>query len=161
MTETTAHHRPVCTIDPHAQLWDLGGTIELDIEGAEGHEGPPWMVHEGDSLKVRVIVKLTGRILHYLCDTKLCVCLAFESCGPGPEDEYCAEIELEGKYDPCTTDTFVFEFDLPGDVLTSGKCGRKYDLCITLGSKDCCGHVGFIFGSCKDFSVTVLPALEH
>jgi hypothetical protein len=25
-------------------------------------------------------------------------------------------------------------------------------------SKDCCGKVGFIFGTCKDINITVLPA---
>ena len=155
MTEAT-----LCTIETKPQVWDLGGTMKVDIANVSNPDQPLGMVHEGEDLKVTVTVKLTGHIRHYLCDTKLCVCLGFESCGSGDECEFCEWITLEGEYDPCQTDTFVFTFDLPGDALKAGPCGREYDICITLGSRDCCDKVGFIFGSCRGFSITVLPAIQ-
>ena len=155
MTEAT-----LCTIETKPQVWDLGGTMKVEIANASNPTEPLGMVHEGEDLKVTVTVTLTGHIRHYLCDTKLCVCLGFESCGSGAEGELCDWITLEGKYDPCKTDTFVFTFDLPGNTLKAGPCGREYGICITLGSRDCCDKVGFIFGSCKEQSITVLPAIQ-
>lgn len=37
---------------------------------------------------------------------------------------------------PCEQDTYVFEFEVPGRRLRAGPCGRQYELCITLSSKD-------------------------
>jgi len=148
-----------CTIETKPQVWDLGGTMQVTV-GRPGGESEDLTVHEGEELKITATVTLTGRIRHYLCDTWLCVCLAYESCGSGPEGELCEWIELEGEYDPCRTDTFPFTFTLPGGKLTSGECGREYQLCLTLGSKDCCKKVGFIFGSCRGITLTVLPAVD-
>ena len=30
--------------------------------------------------------------------------------------------------------------DVPAGTFNPGECGREYHLCITLGSKDCCGN---------------------
>ena len=43
-----------------------------------------------------------------------------------------------------------YEFEVPGSRLRPGECGKQYELCITLSSKDCCGRVGFIFGTCAE-----------
>lgn len=141
-----------CTIDVHKEVWDLGGTMTAQFYNPAGE--PCLVVHENQELRVVVTVKLTGRILNYLCNTKICVQLAFESCGSGPEGELHEWKTLV----PCETDTYTFEFRVPSGRLTAGECGRQYELCITLGSKDCCGKVGFIFGTCKDLDITVLPA---
>lgn len=115
---------------------------------------PVSFVHEDQVLVVRAQVTLGGKILNYLCNTQLCVCLAFESCGSGPEGEICRWVTL----DPCRTNVYDFEFELPAGSLKAGECGKSYEICLTLGSKDCCGKVGFIFGRCNDFDITVLPA---
>lgn len=150
-----------CTIDVEPKIWDLSGTMTTEFYNKTDPTEPCGMVHEDQALIVKVTVVLKGNILHYLCDTQLCVCLAFESCGSGREGEICKYIKLEGQHDPCTTNTFCFEFELPGGYLSGGECGRQYGICITLGSKDCCGHPGFIFGTCKGIHITVLPAVVH
>ena len=85
--------------------------------------------------------------------------MAFGCGGGGSEGEFCQCSELEGDHDPCDANVFVFDFDLPGGTLVAGPCGKQYDICITLGSKDCCGVPGFVSGSCKDFHITVMPAV--
>ena len=98
-----------------------------------------------------------GRIRYYLCDTTLCVCLAFNACGPGSTGEYCERIVLEGPNSPCRTDKWVFKIAVPAGTFTPGECRRGCELCITLGSRDCCGKVGFVFGSCHEYTITVSP----
>jgi hypothetical protein len=146
--------RKVCQIDVHRNLFDLSGTLTTDIYNKTAPNEPVGFVHEDQVLVVKVTVTLAGKILGYLCNTQLCVCLAFESCGSGAEDEFCEWVTL----DPCNKTTYEFFFELPANTLKAGSCGKTYEICITLGSKDCCGKVGFIFGRCKDFDITVLPA---
>ena len=51
----------------------------------------------------------------------------------------------------------MFKIAVPAGTFTPGECGREYELCITLGSRDCCGKVGFVFGSCHEYTITVSP----
>ena len=51
-------------------------------------------------------------------------------------------IELTGDYSPCRTNVWKFTFDVPAGTFNPGECGRECHLCITLGSRDCCGKVG-------------------
>ena len=143
-----------CKLDIHKEAWDLGGVMTAEFFDAAGE--PCLVIHEDQDLRVRVTVTLTGRILHYLCNTSICVAIGFESCGSGPE----FEVHDWKVLNPCAPggDTYVFDFRVPGGGLPAGECGKQYELCITLGSKDCCGKVGFIFGTCKDINITVLPA---
>jgi hypothetical protein len=142
-----------CTLDIHKEVWDLGGTMTAQFYNKSDPTEPVGVIHEDETLLVRIRVTLTGRIVSYLCNTKIGVSLAFESCGPGGEFETCQWQELY----PCERLTYDFEFEVPGRRLRAGQCGRQYELCITLSSKDCCGKVGFIFGTCKGITVTVLP----
>lgn len=150
----TAPATDECVIDIHRNIFDLQGTLTAKFYNQSDMNEPVGFVHEDQVLVVKVTVTLAGKILNYLCNTQLCVCLAFESCGSGPEGEFCQWVTL----DPCNKETYDFQFQLPAGTLTSGECGKNYDICITLGSKDCCGKIGFIFGRCKDFDITVLPA---
>lgn len=145
-----------CILDVHREVWDLGGTMTAQFYNASDPSEPIGVIHEDETLLVRITVTLTGRIVSYLCNTQIGVSVAFESCGPGGEFEICRWQYLY----PCEQDTYVFEFEVPGRRLRAGPCGRQYELCITLSSKDCCGKVGFIFGTCKDFDITVLPTDE-
>ncbi|MDX2378342.1 MAG: hypothetical protein QNM02_01115 [Acidimicrobiia bacterium] len=143
-----------CKLDIHQEVWDLGGTLEAAFLTPDGE--PCQLLHEDQAVRIRVRVHLTGRILNYLCDTQLCVTVAYESIGTGPEGEVTRGHTLT----PCRDggDTYTFDFDLPGGTLSAGECGKQYEIGITLGSKDCCGQAGFIFGTCRDFNITVVPA---
>lgn len=143
-----------CTFDAHPEIWDLGGTISAEAYNQNDPNDP--ILHEDQTLIVEITVRLTGRILHYLCGTQICVNVAFESCGTGPERDFHQWQTIE----PCRAggDTYVFRFELAPGTLPAGECGKQYELCISIGSKDCCGHVGFIFGSCKDLNISVAPA---
>ena len=143
-----------CKLDIHKEAWDLGGTMSAELFDEKG--GPCALIHENQELRIIVTLKLTGRILNYLCNTQICVEVAFESCGSGVEIERHDWKVLN----PCAPggDTYVFDFRIPPGTLPAGECGKQYELCITLGSKDCCNKVGFIFGTCKDFNITVAPA---
>ena len=143
-----------CKLDIHKEVWDLGGVMTAEFYDVAGH--PCRVVHENDEIRIVVVLKLTGRILNYLCNTKICVQVAFESCGTGPEDS----VHQWKVLNPCAPggDRYEFDFRIPAGRLTAGECGTQYELCITVGSKDCCDKVGFIFGTCKDFDITVLPA---
>jgi hypothetical protein len=145
--------RTRCKLDIHREIWDLGGTMTAEFYNASDPTEPTGVIHEDETLRVRVTIELTGRILGYLCNTKIGVSLAFESCGSGFEGEWCQWQELY----PCEQDTYYFDFEIPGRRLRAGECGKQYELCITLSSKDCCGRVGFIFGTCREATITVLP----
>jgi hypothetical protein len=149
-----------CTleIDPH--IWDLGGTMTVTFADPADPDEPVGFLDADKALRVTVTVTLTGKIVNYLCNTWLCVCLAFEACGcPSYGDFPCQWIELAGDNSPCKTNKFTFVIDVPANTFNPGECGRKYSLCITLGSKDCCGKVGFVFGTCDDYSIDVTPAV--
>jgi hypothetical protein len=119
---------------------------------------PVGFINSNQELRVTVTVTLTGNILNYLCNTSLCVCLAFEACGCGPSGDFCADwIELTGSNSPCQTNTWTFTINVPAGTFNAGQCGREYTLCLTLGSKDCCGKVGFVYGSCDAYRLTVVP----
>jgi hypothetical protein len=144
-------------LEPRPHVWDLGGTLAATFADKTNPSEPVGFIDANQVLVVTVTVTLTGRIRYYLCDTTLCVCLAFEACGPGSTGDFCKTICLEGPNSPCKTDKWVFEFEIPAGTFLPGDCGREYTLCITLGSKDCCGKVGFVFGSCHDYTITVSP----
>ena len=89
-TTTTEATKPnECIIDVHPNIFDLTGKLTVDFYNATSPTEPVTFVHEDQVLVVKVRVELGGRILNYLCNTHLCVCLAFESCGSGPEGEIC------------------------------------------------------------------------
>jgi hypothetical protein len=157
MSDTT-HEDGKCVIDVHPNRFDLRATLETTFHNETNPEEPVGFVHEGQTLIIKVRVGLSGGILDYLCNTQIGVCVGYESCGSGPEGELPPQWQT---LSPCgQPDPYVLEFDfsLPGGVLVAGECGKVYGICITLSSKDCCGKVGFVFGSCEDFSITVLPA---
>ena len=156
-TDTADAGTAVCKIEPRPHIWDLGGTMTASFADKTNPSEPVGFIDSNQVLLVTVTVTLTGRIRYYLCDTTLCVSLAFSACGPGSTGDFYKTIYLEGAYSPCNTDTWVFEFEIPGGTFSPGECGREYELCITLGSKDCCGKVGFVFGTCHDYHLTVSP----
>jgi hypothetical protein len=146
-----------CILEVRPHIWDLGGTMTATFADKSNPYEPVGFIDSDQTLQVTVTVTLTGKIRYYLCDTSLCVCLAFEACGVGSSGDFCQWILLEGDDSPCQTDEWVFKFEVPPGTFSPGDCGREYELCITLGSRDCCGKVGFVFGSCHDYTITVSP----
>jgi hypothetical protein len=144
-----------CKVDIHQETWDLTGELTAEWYNKSNPTEPCSVIHADQTLVVKVRLTLGGRILNYLCDTQIGCNLAFETCGPGSEFETCLWRTIE----PCKDGGNVidFEFEVPGGTLESGECGRQYTLCITLGSKDCCGKSGFVYGACHDFHIAVLP----
>jgi hypothetical protein len=149
-----------CTLEPRPHYWDLGGTMTASFADASNPSEPVGFINANDVLQVTVTVTLTGKVLNYLCNTSMCVCLAFDGCGCGGSGDFCQWIELTGDYSPCNTHEWTFIIDVPAGTFNPGECGREYTLCITLGSKDCCGKVGFVYGSCKAYTITVEPAQQ-
>jgi hypothetical protein len=146
-----------CVLEPRPHIWDLGGTMTATFADASDPNEPVGFINSDQVLQVTVTVTLTGKIVNYLCNTQLCVCLAFEACGSDKYGDFCKWIELTGDNSPCSTNVFTFVIDVPANTFNPGQCGREYTLCITLGSKDCCGKVGFVFGSCAAYTITVNP----
>lgn len=144
----------VCETHLDPKSWDLTGSMEMVVLTADGGEPIP-MVHVDKPFTVRVTVTLRGRIRHYLCGS-ICVELGFESTGSGCEFNIHQDKDLV----PCGDGVYVFSIVIPANTLEPGHCGRLYDVGVTLGSFDACGHPGFIFGTCGDFDITALPALE-
>ncbi len=155
--DTTSTGTTICKLEPRKHIWDLGGTMTATFADKSKPSEPVGFIDSNQVLLVTVTVTLTGRMRYYLCNTSLCVCLAFESCGRGSSGDFCKTIFLEGPDSPCRKEQWVFDFEIPPGTFSTGECGREYTLCITLGSKDCCGKVGFVFGSCHEFTITVSP----
>ena len=157
-TDTAPAGTTPCKLEVRPHIWDLGGHMTATFADKSNPAEPVGFIDSDQTLQVTVTVCLTGKILYYLCDTSLCVCIAFEACGVGsPPEPLYQTIVLTGPQSPCETNEWVFEFDVLPYTFSPGQCGREYQLCITLGSKDCCGKVGFVFGSCHDYSITVSP----
>jgi hypothetical protein len=159
--DTTSVGTTPCTLEARPHIWDLGGTMTATFADKTDPAEAVGFIDSDHVLLVTVTVTLTGKIRYYLCDTILCVCLAFEACGRGPCGDFCETICLEGPNSPCETNEWVFKFEVPAGTFDPGDCGREYELCITLGSKDCCRKVGFVFGSCHEYHITVSPPEQN
>lgn len=147
-----------CQLEVLPHIWDLHGTMHAEFFDASNPPLPVGFIEADQTLEVVVTVELAGKILNYLCETTLCVCLAFEACGRAPSGDFCEQIYLTGPNSPCKVNTWVFRFTVPPNTFEPGQCGREYHLCITLGSRDCCGKVGFVYGSCDAYRLTVTPS---
>jgi hypothetical protein len=132
--DTATAGTTVCTLEPRPLIWDLGGTMTATFRDKSNPAEPVGFINSNQVLEVTVTVSLTGNILNYLCNTWMCVCLAFEACGCGPSGDYCDWIELTGASSPCSTQVWTFVIDVPAGTFNPGECGREYHLCITLGS---------------------------
>jgi hypothetical protein len=147
-----------CRLEVRPEIWDLSGEMyaAFSVEGSPPM--PTGFMNSNQTLQVVVTVELQGNILNYLCETRMCVCLAFEACGCAPvERDLYKCIILTGDQGPCRTHHWEFVIDVPPGTFNPGRCGREYTLCITLGSQDCCGKVGFVYGSCDMYKITVVP----
>lgn len=147
-----------CKLEVRPEIWDLSGEMYATFSVEGSPPMPTGFMNSNQTLQVVVTVELQGNILNYLCDTCMCVCLAFEACGCAPvERDLYKCIKLIGDQSPCHTHRWVFVIDVPPGTFNPGRCGREYKLCITLGSKDCCEKVGFVYGSCDAYKITVVP----
>jgi hypothetical protein len=142
----------ICEIHLDPKTWDLSGEMEMSLFDTFGAPIP--MVHVDKAFRVQVTVTLKGDVLRYLCGS-LCVELGFESLGSGNEPDLYDDKNL----DPCGSGIYVFNIVVPPNTLSAGHCGKVYDVGVTLGSTDACGKSGFIFGTCGDFDLSVMPAV--
>jgi hypothetical protein len=147
-----------CKLEVRPEIWDLRGQMWATFAVEGGPSMPTGFMNSNQELQVTVTVELEGNILNYLCETRMCVCLAFEACGCAPveRDLYKCIVLTDGQ-SPCRTHRWEFVIDVPPGTFNPGRCGREYKLCITLGSQDCCGKVGFVYGSCDAYKITVVP----
>jgi hypothetical protein len=60
-----------CTLDIHPEVWDLGGTMTARFYNKSDPSEPTGVIHEDETLLVKVTVTLTGRIVNYLCKTQI------------------------------------------------------------------------------------------
>ncbi len=151
-----SYSKECCEVEIHPTAFDLGAQMWYELVEYDTPHPPVTIIHSNQAFGVRVKVKLTGTILHWLCGT-LGVQVAFESCGSGAEGEYIDEKALV----PCGDGLYEFLVLIPANTLKAGKFGKSYELCITLGSIDACGHAGLAFGHCHDFSVMIAPPVDH
>ena len=68
-----------CILEPRPHIWDLGGTMTATFADKSNPDEPLGFINSNQVLEVTVTVTLTGKVLNYLCNTSLCVCLAFEA----------------------------------------------------------------------------------
>lgn len=126
---------------------------------ASAHEGDPVLpptdiISDKQELLVKVKWCVQGDLRRHLCGT-WCVSVAWESCGPGPEQQADPK---RVPFDPCLPDDRCYEteFRFPPGTLPAGDCGTIYCLCVTLSSEVTCPdgtrYAGLIFGFCKDVS---------
>jgi hypothetical protein len=125
-TDTASVGTTPCTLEVRPHIWDLGGTMTATFADASDPAEPIGFIDSDQTLRVRVTVTLTGKIRYYLCDTSLCVCLAFEACGVGSSGDFCKTILLAGDESPCQAQAWVFDFDIPPGTFNPGDCGREY-----------------------------------
>ena len=146
-----------CTfeIDPmDATLW---GWISASVyEGGrpEGHQDPVDIITTNEDLWVKVRWRLAGHLIRHLCGY-FCVCVHFESIGPGPE--ITADCDNNGRpcqyveMNPCGDGYYEMWCRIPGGQLTPGRCGTVYEVAVTLTSLNPCKEPGHIRAFCKDF----------
>ena len=121
MSSTAVAGTSVCILEPRPHIWDLGGTMTATFADKSNPDEPVGFINSDQVLQVTVTVTLTGNVLNYLCDTSMCVCLAFEACGCGPSGDYCEWIELTGDYSPCRTHEWKFVIDVPAWHVQPGR----------------------------------------
>jgi hypothetical protein len=164
MTETAeslglAHHRRRCSVEIVPPP-GLRATLEASCHEGDPALPPTDIISANQELLVKVRWCVQGDLRRHLCGT-WCVNVAWESCGPGPEEQASQRVP----FDPCLPDDRCYEaeFRFPPGTLPPGDCGTIYCLCVTLSSEVTCPdgtrYAGLIFGFCRDVCcVMVRPA---
>lgn len=128
----------------------LRGTLEAECFELDPVLNPTDVITDKQRFRVRVRWCLLGDLRRHLCGS-FCVCVAWESCGPAVEGQWCQEIPLN----PCDDDgCYELDFDFAPGQLPAGDCGTIYCLCVTISSRQICPdgtkYVGLMHGFCKD-----------
>lgn len=149
-----------CYIEiPPQMCLDLKAKVTAEF-GEVGGISPSDIIHcnQASYVNVKFDFSACGDIKRLLCGN-LCVCVAWESCGPGPEDKQCKTIP----FTLCDKDEYVLRFDFPANTfpcpVPTGDCGTLYCLCLTWTMLDNCPQPKPmpIGGYCKGPCVLVLP----
>jgi hypothetical protein len=139
----------------------LKGWIRASIhEGGrpEGDQDPVDIISTGEEIWVHVKWRIWGHLAHHLCGY-FCVCVNFESIGPGPEftvqcegtNEPCQIIPM----DPCGDGYYDLWCRIPAGQVKAAHCGSVYLVAVTLTSLNACKKPGHIAAFCNDLSVMV------
>lgn len=151
MAETVelGHHRRRCSVEIVPPP-GLSATLEASCHEGDPSLDPTDVITDKQELIVKVKWCVQGDLRRHLCGT-WCVCVAWESCGPGPEEQWCERLP----FNPCLPDNQCYEqiFRFPPGRLPAGDCGTIYCLCVTLSSEVVCDgtkYVGLIHGFCKE-----------
>jgi hypothetical protein len=129
----------------------LKATLEASVHEGDPALPPTNIISVNQEILVKVKWCVLGDLRRHLCGT-WCVKVAWESCGPGPEEQ-APPRKLD--FDPCLPDNKCYETEFrfaPG-TLPAGDCGTVYTLCVTLSSERVCNgtkYAGLIFGFCDD-----------
>jgi hypothetical protein len=129
----------------------LRATLEASVHEGDPALPPTNIISVNQEILVKVKWCVLGDLRRHLCGT-WCVKVAWESCGPGPEEQ---SPPRHVDFDPCLPDNKCYEteFRFPPGTLPAGDCGTVYTLCVTLSSERVCNgtkYAGLIFGFCDD-----------
>ena len=142
---------PVCHFElPPRICADLAGSVTAAFYEIGG-DAPTNVIGSGQDSEVRVEIEFGGPSAHLFCLT-WCVCVAFESCGKGIEDDICIK---DIPWDPCNGEKTVVTVPIPKGTLPAKDCGAVYGLCVTVTAKDQCGHPAPIAAMCRGAWVMV------
>ncbi|MCI0561483.1 MAG: hypothetical protein MN733_23595 [Nitrososphaera sp.] len=150
-----------CFLEIPPQLClDLKAKIDAEFIELDGNT-PTEIIKCDQESKVRVTFNFEGSSdLRRLICGKLCVCVAFESCGKGPEGKECKIIDLN----LCDQLKYIVEIVFPKNYFCPAPpkkddCGTVFCLCLTAIFLDNCKEpkpVG-IGAFCKGPCIMVMP----
>lgn len=133
---------------------ELTGDITIDIVDLDNLQ-PTTVVNCNSGAEVRVHWDIHGHLKKHLCG-KWCVCVHLESIGPGPEisvKEPCAQLDWEtcndGGWDYVVTIPKDLDEAQSAEICDESKCGRLYQIAVTLTSRNGCDEPGHIAAYCK------------
>jgi hypothetical protein len=106
---------------------------------------------------VKVTIDFTGKELARLLCVDWCIKVAFDSCGPGPEEALPTQTI---HHHVCECPYVVAEFKIPPRYFPcdAAACGSVFELCVTVISLDGCGTPAPIAGYCRGGTIMVFPA---
>jgi hypothetical protein len=148
-----------CELEIPAQMCvDLKAKVTANFYEGKGIT-PTNIIRCNSESRAEIVFDFTdsSELKRLLCG-KICVCLAWESCGTAPEGKKCKTIE----FNLCKNLKPSVEFSFPSDCFkcpdpSTGECGDLYSLCITAAFLDCENKPVGIGAYCKGPYIYVMP----
>lgn len=142
---------------PTQMCVDLKASVKADFYAGTGRE-PSTVIRCNESSSATITFDFSGSsdLKRLLCG-KICVCIAWESCGSASEGKKCQTID----FNLCNNDKPSVTFNFPTDCFKCPEspqdCGDLYCLCITAAFLDCNGKPIGIGAYCKGPCIYVMP----